>query len=153
MKDFSEQLRKILQKRNISQTELCEKTGIPKSAISQYLSGAFRPKQERTYLLAKALNTTPEYLMGLTDDPEIPTSDWTIIPEINDGYPVPTPLKDMLVAEHIQKMEASNPSIDNNGEQSVYMKKIVGKIAPLSEEEQKKAWEVLKAIFSDSDEQ
>ena len=70
MKEFSYQLRKIMQLRSMSQTDLCEKTGIPKSAISQYLSGAFKPKQERTYLLAQALETTPEYLMGLTDDTE-----------------------------------------------------------------------------------
>lgn len=71
MREFSQQLKNIMQIRNISQSELCEITGIPKSALSQYLSGAFKPKQERTYLLAKALRTTPEYLMGLTDDPEV----------------------------------------------------------------------------------
>ena len=71
MREFSQQLKSIMQIRNISQSELCEITGISKSALSQYLSGAFKPKQERTYLLAKALRTTPEYLMGLTDDPEV----------------------------------------------------------------------------------
>ena len=70
MGEFSQQLKNIMQIRGISQSELCETTGISKSALSQYLSGAFKPKQERTYLLAKALRTTPEYLMGLTDDPE-----------------------------------------------------------------------------------
>lgn len=74
MKDFAQQLLKVMKTRDISQTELCEKTGIPKSAMSQYISGAFKPKQERTYLLAKALMTTPEYLMGLTDDEEPPVA-------------------------------------------------------------------------------
>lgn len=68
LKEFSEQLKTVMKKCNISQTELCEKTGIPKSAISQYLSGKFRPKQKRTYILAQALHTTPEFLMGLTDN-------------------------------------------------------------------------------------
>ena len=72
MKDFSQQLKEIMQVRGITQTELCERTGIPKSALSQYLSGAFKPKQERTYILAKALHTTPEYLMGLVDESDIP---------------------------------------------------------------------------------
>ncbi|MCR4645026.1 MAG: XRE family transcriptional regulator [Oscillospiraceae bacterium] len=72
MKDFSNQLKKVMKIRGISQTELCDRTGIPKSAMSQYISGAFKPKQERVYLLAKALRTTPEYLMGLTDDEEPP---------------------------------------------------------------------------------
>lgn len=74
MKDFSQQLKKIMKTRGISQAELCERTGIPKSAMSQYISGSFKPKQERTYLLAKALNTTPEYLMGLTEDPQASAS-------------------------------------------------------------------------------
>lgn len=71
MKEFRVQLKKAMDKRNITQSQLCEKTGIPKSAMSQYLSGAFRPKQERTYLIAQALQTTPEYLMGFTDKFEI----------------------------------------------------------------------------------
>lgn len=74
MKEFSQQLKKIMKARGISQVELCERTGIPKSAMSQYISGTFKPKQERTYLLAKALDTTPEYLMGLTEDPQAPAS-------------------------------------------------------------------------------
>ena len=72
MKEFRVQLKKAMDKRNMKQSELCEKTGIPKSAMSQYLSGAFRPKQERTYLIAQALQTTPEYLLGFTDSMEIP---------------------------------------------------------------------------------
>lgn len=104
LKEFSEQLKTVMEKRNISQTELCEKTGIPKSAISQYLSGQFRPKQKRTYILAQALHTTPEFLMGLTDNPEIPTAPWTIIPGINDGFPIPTQIKDSLVSERIKEM-------------------------------------------------
>jgi transcriptional regulator with XRE-family HTH domain len=46
------------------QADLCEKTKIPKSAISQYISGAFEPKQDRVYLIAKALNVDPVWLMG-----------------------------------------------------------------------------------------
>lgn len=75
MKNFSEQLQKIMELRKISQVELCELTGIPKSAISQYLSGAFKPKQKRTYQIAKALRTTPAFLMGYTDNPEETTND------------------------------------------------------------------------------
>ena len=44
--------------------ELCEKTGIPKSAMSQYRSGSFKPKADRIYLLSKALNVSEAWLMG-----------------------------------------------------------------------------------------
>ena len=46
------------------QSELCDRTKIPKSAISQYISGAFEPKQDRIYLIAKALDVSEAWLMG-----------------------------------------------------------------------------------------
>lgn len=67
MAEFHQQLKKAMSIRNISQAELCEKTKIPKSAMSQYVSGAFKPKQERTYLIAKALNVNEAWLMGYED--------------------------------------------------------------------------------------
>ena len=57
-------LRKALSMRNMRQSELCEKTKIPKSAISHYLSGSFVPKQDRAYIIAQALGVNPAWLMG-----------------------------------------------------------------------------------------
>jgi transcriptional regulator with XRE-family HTH domain len=48
----------------MKQSELCGITKIPKSAISQYISGAFEPKQDRVYLIAQALNVSEAWLMG-----------------------------------------------------------------------------------------
>jgi transcriptional regulator with XRE-family HTH domain len=48
----------------MKQSELCEKTGIPKSALSEYISGAYEPKQDRLFLMAQALNVDPVWLMG-----------------------------------------------------------------------------------------
>ena len=53
-----------LSMRNMKQSELSEKTKIPKSAISQYISGAFEPKQDRIYLIAQALDVSEAWLMG-----------------------------------------------------------------------------------------
>lgn len=50
--------------RNMKAIDLSLKTNIPKSAISQYLSGYAKPKQDRIYLLSKALNVNPVWLMG-----------------------------------------------------------------------------------------
>lgn len=55
---------KALSIRGMRQYELCQKTGIPKSAMSQYISGAFEPKQDRIYLISQALNVDPVWLMG-----------------------------------------------------------------------------------------
>ena len=60
----SKRIAKALSIRNMKQSELCEKTKIPKSAISQYLSGAFEPKQDRLHIIANALDVDPVWLMG-----------------------------------------------------------------------------------------
>ena len=60
----SERIATALAIRNMKQSELCEKTKIPKSAISQYVSGAFEPKQDRIYLIAQALEVSEAWLMG-----------------------------------------------------------------------------------------
>lgn len=60
----AERIATALTLRNMKQAELCEKTKIPKSAISQYISGAFEPKQDRIYLIANALNVSEAWLMG-----------------------------------------------------------------------------------------
>ena len=62
--EFNMRLKKAMNIRAITQSELCEKTGIPKSAMSQYISGNFKPKQNRTHSLAKALDVNEVWLMG-----------------------------------------------------------------------------------------
>lgn len=57
-------LKRALNIRNMKQSELSEKTKIPKSAISQYVSGAFEPRQDRIYLISNALNIDEAWLMG-----------------------------------------------------------------------------------------
>ena len=59
-----ERIKRALHIRGMKQSELCEITKIPKSAISQYISGAFEPKQDRVYLIAQALNVSEAWLMG-----------------------------------------------------------------------------------------
>lgn len=64
MAKFHKQLIKAMELKGITQKELCKKTNIPKSAMSQYMSGKFKPKRKRTYLLAKALDVNEAWLMG-----------------------------------------------------------------------------------------
>jgi len=63
-KEFSNRLYNAMNFRNIKATELAELSDIPKSAISQYLSGKFEPKQKGIMQLAKALNISEAWLMG-----------------------------------------------------------------------------------------
>jgi len=61
---FPERLRTILNETGIRQTDLCEKAGIGKSAMSQYLHGAFIPKQAKLSAIAEALGVSEGWLMG-----------------------------------------------------------------------------------------
>lgn len=62
--ELKDRLKKALSVRNMKPIELSEKTGIPKSAISQYMSGYTKPKQDRVYLISKALDINEAWLLG-----------------------------------------------------------------------------------------
>ena len=57
-------IKKALSIRNMKQSELCAKTKISKSVLSEYISGAYEPKQDRVFIIAQALNVDPVWLMG-----------------------------------------------------------------------------------------
>ena len=50
--------------RDMRQADLAQMTNIPKSSLSLYLSGAYEPKQDRIFLIAKALRVSEAWLMG-----------------------------------------------------------------------------------------
>ena len=60
----SDRLKEGLRIRGMKQSDLCKATKIPKSAMSQYLGGIYEPKQDRIYLISKALNVSEAWLMG-----------------------------------------------------------------------------------------
>ena len=64
-------LKKALSIRNMTQAELCQKTKIPKSALSEYLKGLYDPKQDRLLILSEALSVDPVWLMGFDVPMEI----------------------------------------------------------------------------------
>lgn len=73
--ELKNRLKKALVIRDLKPVDLVEKTGIPKSAISQYMSGYAKPKQDRIYLISNALNISEAWLMGFDvpmDREEIP---------------------------------------------------------------------------------
>ena len=65
METFAKRLRFYMDKANLKQSELVERTKIHKSAISAYLSGTYEPKQRNIYKLATALGIKPSQLMGI----------------------------------------------------------------------------------------
>lgn len=62
--NFNERLNEALVIRRMSQAELSKITGIGKSSISQYVSGAYEAKQDKIFLISRALRVDPAWLMG-----------------------------------------------------------------------------------------
>ena len=60
----SKRIATALKLKGIKQSDLCKLANIPKSSLSLYLSGAYEPKQDRVYSIAKALNVNEAWLMG-----------------------------------------------------------------------------------------
>ena len=60
----SSRIRKALSIRNMKQTELCERSNVSKSSLSEYLSGKHIPNQDKIFVLANALDVDPVWLWG-----------------------------------------------------------------------------------------
>ena len=61
---FAERLTEAKNIRKIKQIELCNITGIGKSAMSQYFKGTIIPKSDKVSALSLALNVSEAWLMG-----------------------------------------------------------------------------------------
>ncbi len=77
MNTTAKRLKEGMEIRGLKQTDLVEKTGISKGALSSYLSGRYIPKQNNIYLLAKALDVNEAWLMGADVPMERPTASLT----------------------------------------------------------------------------
>ena len=60
----AKRIKKALSVRNMTQSELCRRTKIATSAMSEYIKGLYDPKQDKIYIMAQALNVDPVWLMG-----------------------------------------------------------------------------------------
>ena len=72
--ELKDRLQQALDRKGWKAVDLVEKTDIPKGAISYYLAGKSKPKADRLYIIAQALNVSEAWLlgydvpMGRTDD-------------------------------------------------------------------------------------
>ena len=71
---FTNRFQQALNKSNLKQVDICEKTGLSSSLINKYITGKAIPRQNKIYLLAQTLNVNPAWLMGFDVSPApIPT--------------------------------------------------------------------------------
>lgn len=59
---FAVRLREIMTQLNITQSDLSRLTGLPKSAVSSYLSGQYRPKRKNLQRICLALGIPEDTL-------------------------------------------------------------------------------------------
>lgn len=64
IEEFSKRLKEAMSIKNMKAADLSKKTGIKPPLISDYLSGKYKAKQDKVFLLANALNVNEAWLMG-----------------------------------------------------------------------------------------
>lgn len=62
---IAKRIQKAMAIRGMKQVDLVEKTGINKGSIHQYVTGYVEPKSDRIHLIAKALDVSPVWLIGV----------------------------------------------------------------------------------------
>lgn len=82
VEELRDRLKQALSLSNLRPIDLSVKTGIPKSSISQYMSGHVKPNSERVYKISKVLNVSEAWLMGF-DVPMERTESMTTSSEVD----------------------------------------------------------------------
>ena len=83
-------IKKAMNLRGLTQSDIVEKTNIKKSALSQYISGKITPRQNAIDELSKVLNVSEPWLMGYDvpmernantaqQEPDIPVVDTSVL--------------------------------------------------------------------------
>lgn len=83
-------IKKAMNLRGLTQSDIVERTNIKKSALSQYISGKITPRQNAIDELSKVLNVSEPWLMGYDvpmerntniaqQEPEIPEVDTSVL--------------------------------------------------------------------------
>lgn len=66
---YAQRIRGLRDHYGFSQEQLAELTGVSQNQISRYERGANDPTGEVLIALAKALNTSVDFILGITNDP------------------------------------------------------------------------------------
>lgn len=64
VKNSQQRIRELMDYYKLSQSDLCKRTGLQKSALSNYLNGDREPRQDQISLIADPFNINPAWLMG-----------------------------------------------------------------------------------------
>lgn len=62
--ELRDRLSEALARKGWKAVDLVERTGVPKGAVSYYLAGKSKPKTDRLYIIAQALDVSEAWLLG-----------------------------------------------------------------------------------------
>lgn len=89
MATFAERLKELRKRKGLTQKELAERVGTQQGVYTNWENGKREPKYDKVVKIAKELNTTADYLLGLADEQELPWNKSTSeIYYQGDVYPV-----------------------------------------------------------------
>lgn len=74
---FAERLRKLLENRGITITELAKHLQISRQAVSQYTDGSAQPNIEKLSKIANFFEVSSDYLIGLSEYERLETANYT----------------------------------------------------------------------------
>lgn len=79
MAELKDRLQQAMSRKGWKAVDLVENTGVPKGAVSYYLAGRSKPKADRLYIIAQALDVSEAWLLGydvpMTRSPESKKND------------------------------------------------------------------------------
>lgn len=108
IRTFSERFEKLLHKNNFHQIEFSEKSKLSSGAISKYCNGTSTPGFLELRDIAKTLNISADYLLGLSDVPSLNKDIQSIAK--NTGLSEPS----IRYLQEISNSKTANIEIDQN---------------------------------------
>lgn len=128
----AERLKELMRAYNMKQSDVVEKTGIPKSAISMYLSGDRVPKQNRLSLIADTFNVSETWLMGY----DVPMKR-TLTPEMDSYKSEMTQFSEKWNLQYFEKemLKSFSQLSDTNKKQAINYTQNLLNIQKMEEEQ------------------
>lgn len=85
--DMAKRIKELRLSLNMTLEEVANQVGVGKSTVRKWETGMIaNMKRDKIAALAKALHTTPTYLMGWTDEPTLPPISKRICDQIEKEY-------------------------------------------------------------------
>ncbi|MEE8030187.1 helix-turn-helix transcriptional regulator [Clostridioides difficile] len=112
MESLGDRIANLRKELDINQKELATKVGITEASLSRYENNLREPKSEIIVRLAKALETSTDYLLGVNDNTKISKEDKLIIENLSVSEKTKKLLEKIYSLEK-EDREAIEKMIDN----------------------------------------